>query len=215
MMLDEGERPRAIAVYVTEETMPDLAAWQRELGIPLRLAGQWDWRSAPSETGVGLAQNRRTWRLTPGALASLRPAAWIAGAALAIHGASLVADWTLLAAESRSLRARMEARFRSAFPDAVAVADPALQMRRQLAAARHRAGVPDAGDFAPMIAKAAAALKELPAGGLRSVSYESGRMTLELGATEEAALRRIPARLAQTGLIVDVAGAKLITVRSP
>jgi hypothetical protein len=40
-------------------------------------------------------------------------------------------------------------------------------------------------------------------------------MTLELGATEEAALRRIPARLAQTGLIVDVAGAKLITVRSP
>ena len=216
MMLDEGERPGAIAVYVSAPAQaPDFKLWEAALGVPLRPMGAWDWRSAPSETGVGLAQNRRTWRLTPGALASLRPAAWIAGAALAIHGASLVADWTLLAAESRSLRARMEARFRSAFPDAVAVADPALQMRRQLAAARHRAGVPDAGDFAPMIAKAAAALKELPAGGLRSVSYESGRMTLELGATEEAALRRIPARLAQTGLIVDVAGAKLITVRSP
>ena len=115
----------------------------------------------------------------------------------------------------------MEARFRAAFPDAVAVADPALQMRRQLAAARHRAGVPDGGDFAPMIGKVAIGLKELPAGGLRTVSYESGRMTLELAAIDEPALRRTVARLMQTGLIVDVAGVstknlsgKRITVRA-
>jgi general secretion pathway protein L len=221
MMLDQGERPEAIAVYANEEAKPDLPAWQGELGIPLRLVGPWNWRSAPSQAGVGLAQARRRWRLAPGALASLRPAAWIAGAALAIHAAALVADWTLLGAEQRSLRARMEARFRSAFPDAVAVADPALQMRRQLAAARHRAGVPDAGDFAPMIEKVAVGLKALPAGGLRTVSYESGRMTLELAAIDEPALRRTVARLIQTGLIVDVAGVdtknlsgKLITVRA-
>ena len=216
MMLDQGERPEAIAVYVTApDATPDLGAWQRELGVPLRLVGPWDWRTAPAQTGTGLAQARGRWRLAPGALASLRPAAWIAGAALAIHAAALLADWTLLGAEQRSLRARMEARFRSAFPDAVAVADPALQMRRQLAAARHRAGVPDAGDFAPMIEKVAIGLKGLPAGGLRAVSYESGRMTLELAAIDEPALRRTVARLIQTGLIVDVAGTKLITVRAP
>ena len=56
--------------------------------------------------------------------------------------------------------------------------------------------------------------KELPAGALRTLSYESGRMTLELAAIEEAALRRIVARLTQTGLIVDVTGTKLITVRA-
>jgi hypothetical protein len=81
--------------------------------------------------------------------------------------------------------------------------------------ARHRAGVPDGGDFTPMMGKAAAALKELPPGGVRSISYEGGRMSLELGAVEEAALRRIAARLGQEGLIVDAASAKLITVRSP
>jgi len=219
MMLEEarlrGAAPGAIAVYVTAPgEPPDLAAWQRDLGIPLHVVGAWDWRTAPEQTGIGLAQERRGWRMTPAALASLRPAAWIAGAALAIHGAALIADWMLLGAEQRAVRGQMEARFRSAFPDAVAVADPALQMRRQLAAARHRAGVPDGGDFAPMIEKVAAGLKELPAGGLRSVSYESGRMTLELAAIEEAAVRRIVARLIGTGLIVDVAGAKLITVRS-
>jgi general secretion pathway protein L len=219
MMLEEahlrGARPEAIAVYVTAPgSAPDLTAWQRDLGIPLHVLGAWDWRTAPEQAGISLAQERRRWRISPAALASLRPAAWIAGAALAIHGAALIADWMLLGAEQRAVRGQMEARFRSVFPDAVAVADPALQMRRQLAAAHHRAGVPDGGDFAPMIEKVAIGLKELPAGGLRTVSYEGGRMTLELAPLEAAALRRTVARLVQTGLIVDVAGTKLITVRS-
>ena len=215
MMLDEAERPGAIAVFSNEEERPDLAAWQRALGLPLRHAGAWDWRTAPAQPGSGLARERRRWRISAAGLASLRPAAAFAGTALAIHLAALLVDWTLLGAESRSLRAQMDARFRGAFPDAVAVVDPALQMRRQLAAARHRAGLPDGGDFAPMIDKAAAALKELPAGGLRGVSYDRGRLTLDLGATEAAAQRRVAARLAHSGLIADVGGTGLITLRSP
>ena len=76
-------------------------------------------------------------------------------------------------------------------------------MRRKLAEARHAAGLPDSGDFLPMIEKVAAAGKDLPAGSLRIVSFESGRMTLELAAIEEAAMRRIEARLLQAGLSVD------------
>jgi general secretion pathway protein L len=138
----------------------------------------------------------------------------MAAAALAVHAVSLVADWSLLRNEQRGLRAQMEARFRSAFPDAVAVADPVLQMRRQLALARHRAAIPDAGDFAPMIEKVAIAFKDLPPGGLRTVSYESGRMTLELAAMDEKTLRRAVALLIQSGLGVDVTGTKLVTVRA-
>jgi general secretion pathway protein L len=215
MMLDEGARPQAIAIYANTDALPDLPQWESVLGVPLRAAGPWDWRAAPAQPGTGLAQERSRWRMPPVTLASLRPAAWFAGAALAIHAMALVADWTALSAEQRGLRAGMEARFRSAFPDAVAVTNPALQMRRQLAVARHGAGVPDGGDFAPMIGKAAAALKELPPGALRSISYEAGRISLELGAVEQAAMRRIAARLGHDGLIVDVAGTKLITVRAP
>jgi general secretion pathway protein L len=219
MLLEEaalrGARPEAIAVYaIAPGTVPDLAAWQRELGVPLREAGVWDWRTAPEQGGVSLAQQRRRWRIAPAALARLRPAAWIAGAALAFHGVALVADWMVLASEQRAVRGQMEARFRRVFPDAVAVTDPALQMRRQLAAARHRAGLPDGGDFAPMIEKVALGLQELPPGGLRTVSYEGGRMTLELAAIEETALRRMVARLAQAGLVVDSAGTRSITVRA-
>ena len=210
MLLDEIGQPSAIAVY---GVAPDVVAWQSELGLPVRAAGAWDWRSAAQDAGVSLAQERRGWRIAPALLASLRPAAVIASAALALHGVALVADWMVLAGEQRSVRAQMEARFRRAFPDAVAVADPALQMRRQLAAARHRAGVADGGDFGPMIELLAGGLKELPAGTLRTLAYASGRISLELAPMDAPALARIAARLSRTGLSVEMTG-KLITVRA-
>jgi general secretion pathway protein L len=195
---------------------------QRKLGIALRLAEPWDWRRAPPDAGVSLTQERARWRLLPGTLSRLRPAAWLIAIALGVHALALIADWTRLAGEQRSLRAQMESRFRTAFPDAVAVADPALQMRRKLADARRAAGQPDSGDFLPMMEKVALALKEVPAGALRLASYESGRMTLELAAVEEAGVRRIVARLLQAGMRADASPAAtragsstvVLTVRS-
>lgn len=225
LLLDEakarGATPAAIALYMTapDET-PDIAAWQRELGVNLRLAGTWDWRSAPSDAGVSLVQPRRRWRFVPGAAKRLRPAAWILGAALALHAVALIASWTLLASEQRSLRQQMETRFRTAFPDALAVTDPALQMRRKLAEARHNAGMSDDGDFLPMIEQLSAATGALPAGTLQVVSYESGRMTLEFAAGQAEAARRIAALLIQAGLSVEIspaasaASAITLTVRT-
>lgn len=200
--------PTSIALYTTvPNAAPDIGAWTRELGIAVRLAGTWDWRSAPPDAGVSLALERQRWRIFTGAAARLRPAAWILGAALAIQAVALVIDWTSLANEQRALRQQMESRFRAAFPDAVAVVDPALQMRRKLAEAHHAAGQSDSGDFLPLIEQVAAATKGLPAGAIHTVSYEGGRMTLELSAVDEASVRRIVARLLQSGLSVDTSPA--------
>lgn len=215
-------RPASIAIYTTvADSTPDLEAWQQALGIPVRSAGRWNWWTAAPDAGISLAQERRRWRAWAGITQRLRPAAWILGAALLIHAAALVIDWASLANEQRTLRQGMETRFRAAFPDTVAVVDPALQMRRKLAEARHAAGQSDSSDFLPMVDKAGTALKELPAGSVRIVSYESGRMTIELAAADEAATRRIVARLRQSGLRVDTPatsrpgnGAVIITARS-
>jgi general secretion pathway protein L len=208
LMLEETDTrsagPTSIALYTTApDAAPDIETWTRELGIAMRLAGPWDWRTAPSDAGVSVAQERQRWRAFSGTAARLRPAAWILGAALAIQAVALVINWTSLANEQRALRQQMESRFRAAFPDAVAVMDPVLQMRRKLAEAHHAAGQSDSGDFLPMIEKVTAGMKDLPAGGLRIVSYESGRMTLELAANEEAAVHRIVTRLVQSGLSVE------------
>ena len=208
LMLEEAQahraRPASIALYTTvPDAAPDIEAWTRELGIAVRRAGTWDWRTAPPGAGVRLAQERQRWRVFTGAAARLRPAAWILGAALAFQAAALVIDWTSLANEQRALRQQMESRFRATFPDAVAVVDPALQMRRKIAEARHAAGQSDSGDFLPMIEQMMAGINDLPEGALRVLSFESGRLTLELAATEETAVNRIVTRLTQAGLSVE------------
>jgi general secretion pathway protein L len=203
-----GARPASVAIYTTApDAAPEVEAWQHELKVPLRMAGPWDWRAAATTAGVSLLQSRRRWRALPGLLAQLRPAAWIAGCALAIHALAAGADWALLASEQRTLRLQMEARFRAVFPDAVAVVDPALQMRRKLAEARHATGQTDSGDFLPLSEQVAVALKDLPAGSLRVASYENGRLTLQFPAIDAAVLRRVVARLVQAGLSVDTTAA--------
>ncbi len=220
LMLDEararGAMPTAIALYTTtshtspdatadspHDCTPDLAAWQRELGIALRFAGPWDWRTAPAEAGIGLVQQGPRWRLLAGASTRLRPAAWILAAALTLHAIALVADWALLVNEQRALQQQMEARFRASFPDAVAVAAPALQMRRKLAEARHGAGEGDNGDFLPLLTQVSAAMKELPPGALRSMAYDHGQMTLDLASRDEAEVQALKSRLRQSGLDVE------------
>lgn len=217
-----GTGPNSIAVHtIGAGSAPDVEAWTRELAIAVRHAGTWSWRSAPAGAGITLTQDRQRWRGFTGVAARLRPAAWILGAALVLHTAALVISWTVLAGEQRALRQQMDSRFRAAFPDAVAVVDPSLQMRRKLAEARHGAGQPDSGDFLPMAAQVTAAMEGLPAQALRILSFESGRMTLELTGTDPARVQRIVARLVQSGLIAEPsAGADgsggatvLITVR--
>lgn len=227
LMLDEAaardSAPDSIAIYTTApDAISDMDKWQRELGITMHDAGRWSWETAPVDAGVRLMQERRRWGFSPETLARLRPAAWIAAGALAIHALALVTDWTLLTVEQRRLRQQMESRFRTTFPDAVAVADPALQMRRKVAEARHAVGQPDDGDFLPMIETAASGMKELPAGSLRVVSYEYGRLTLELAPADQTKLGGMAARLVQAGLRIDAAptspragGKVLMIVRSP
>ncbi len=211
--------PSALAVYPdTAQAAPDATAWQSALGIPVRLAGKWDWRTAPAFAGPML-RRRGSWLPGTAVLAQLKPAAWIAAAALAIHALALVIDWSMLATEQRSLRHQMEARFRAAFPETLAVVDPALQMRRKLAQARHAAGRMDSGDFLPMAEKAAAALKDVPA-TLHAASYDSGRLALEFSAIDDAAARRFVERLRETGLSAErsrgsSSNASIVTLQAP
>lgn len=208
MMLEAAQTqslaPTSIGVYaVTPDAMPDLEVWSRKLGVSVRFAGTWGWRTVLPGAGVSLVRARQSWRGFSGIVARLRPAGWILGAALAIHAIALLIDWSFLANERRVLRQQMETRFREIFPDAVAVVDPSLQMRRKLAEARHALGQADEGDFLPMIETVASTTKSLPPGAVRTLSYESGRMTIELTAVDQASVQRIVLVLRQSGLVVD------------
>ena len=207
LMLDDahsrGALPRELAIYSADaHTAPDPDAWQSALGIPLVLAGAWDWSSAPASSQAQLTQPVRGSNRLRRIARRLVPAAWLVAIAFLVHAAGLAIDWAMLASDQRALRARMEARFRAVFPDALAIADPALQMRRKLAESRRAAGHTDTQDFLPMLGRLAVAMKELPPGALRVVAYDGSRITLQVRGAGEAALRRFGERLRETGLEV-------------
>jgi general secretion pathway protein L len=112
-------------------------------------------------------------------------------------------DWMLLAGSQRALRNDMENRFRALFPDAVAVVDPALQMRRKLTEARHAAGEADSTDYLPLLDKAAPALKLLPSDALRVMTYDRGRLTVELRVQDAGSIQRFINELQRAGLTVE------------
>ncbi len=109
----------------------------------------------------------------------------------------------LLEGSQRSLRNGMEMQFRALFPESVAVVDPALQMRRKLTEARHAAGLVDGTDFLPLLDKATAALKSLPSDALRVMTYDQGRLTVELRVQDSGAIQRLINELQRAGLAVE------------
>lgn len=217
--------PSMIVLHPTvPEAMPDLVLWSRELGVAIEPAAageSGDWTQAGADAGVALGQERQGWQVLSRLGTRLRPAAWVLGAALAVNALMLLGEWALMSNEQHRLGLQLETTFRSAFPDAVAVADPALQMRRQLAQARHAAGQADPGDFTALIGPVGDALEGLPAGSLRALSHQAGRLDIELVGVDAIGLEGIEQRLRQSGLVVGVqppetAGAiARITVQAP
>ncbi len=216
--------PTSIVLFLaTPAAQPDLDAWQQNLEVSIRLATQPDWRLASAPPGIRIDQEREHWHPSPAALLRWRHIGWILLAALVLHSTALLADRLRLASEQQQLHQQMEARFRALFPGAVAVADPVLQTRRQLAQARHLVHQPDAGDFPVMLGKVVAALASVPSSELRTLSYEDGRMTLEFTAPSTVLAQQIRARLTQAGFAVQVTpaarnathGALALTLRSP
>ena len=206
LALRSGEygKPAAIRVFpATAAAAPDAAAWTNLLGLPVQTGETWDWRGAASDVAPVLFRFGSRWQAMAGVAARLRGAAWIAALALTCHGVALALDWARLAGQARETRARMEASFRALYPEAVAVADPVLQMRRKLTEARHVAGQADAADFRPAAEHVARALAALPAGRLRTLSYEGGRLRLEIAGVDQAALRPVVLRLEQAGFAVE------------
>lgn len=200
----DGKPPQALAVHpAAGGTGPDVEAWRAKLGIEVSVAGDWDWRRVPVVEAARIARSSSRRTLTPAVAKGLRAAAWIAGVALVAHALALAVDWGVLAAEQRDLRRDMTQRFRATFPEAVAIVDPVIQMRRKLAESRHAAGLADPGDFLPMVEALAFELKDWPPDTVRVLSYESGRISLELAVAEPQKVEDLAMRLRRAGMEVD------------
>ena len=201
-----GAAPQKIVVHA--DGALDLAAWEHELGARCAMVGPWrGWllvrRPSVEFLHGDFARNRgglgAYW-------ARLRPAAILASAALAIEVAGTFCHWGALRYEKAQLEARMRDQFKAAFPDAQAIVDPALQMRRNLQATRAAAGVPQEGDFLPLLARAVHAS---PRAGwkIKAIAYDAGRLTLDVILADREQADSILKRVADKDVAVTLEAA--------
>lgn len=161
------------------------------LPVPLISGDIWDWRCAPiSDKTPNLLWGEFTppIRLFDG-LKKLRPALYILLAALIIEVAGTHMEWIMLAQEKHALVQQQQQIFRAAFGDDSTLVDAPLQIRRNLAALRHSAGVADDADFISLL-DATALLPETGA-TLLGLNYESGKLELNLKLNDTAAFHSL------------------------
>ena len=193
LALDEaaarGERPRGICVRSEAgEPLPDLERWSAESGAIFMKSQPWEWvRLRAPEQAIDLLQGE----FTPRSAASIsarripRAAAILVGVIAVLQLAFVAADTWRLERERQSLDARREAIFRTAFPEAKAVVDPDLQMRRNLAELRRTRGLASDDDFLGQLTRAA----REGATPVRAIEYASGRLQVRRDATAMGSTR--------------------------
>ncbi len=146
-------------------------------------------------------------------LSLLRPALIIAAVMLGLHLVFSALDWWRLDHERRTLESAMVGVFKSAFPDARAIVDPALQMRRNLETLKRERGIAQDNAFLAQLARAATLIEGDSELKTRGAHWDGTRLTLDVEALNAQTLEPLKARLSGAGAqigSIDKHGEKVI-----
>ncbi len=206
LQLRTATLPQKIMVSFPQSTSSatqQLPAWDN-LPVPLVSGAAWDWRRAsipPEALNMlwgELAPSIRLKEWWP----SMRPVALLLLALFLIEAIGTNIEWAMLTQERKTLTDSMQRSFRSAFGEGSALVNAPLQMQRNLAEMRHAGGLPDEGDFLPLINLAAVRLNELPAGSVRNLHYETGRLDVDIKLARNEDFHKLQSALQKSGLNV-------------
>ncbi|HYR00142.1 MAG TPA: type II secretion system protein GspL [Casimicrobiaceae bacterium] len=212
LALAQAQRDGSLPVEIRlerEATDAELARWQRDAGVAIVRGAPWRWTAAPPAAfgdAVDLLQG--DFALTPPAPRGSRarlfaPALALAAAALAVHVVATVGEWGSLRVDAwRAARAwRALAADAGIPPDAAATPAAArAALAQRYAELRHAHGLAAPDDALPLLARAAPALRALPAGSVKTATYADGHWTLDLARADAAAVEELDARLRQSGV---------------
>lgn len=179
--------PKSILALAASEA--EVSGWSAALNLPVTWrapALRVDQRSSfdfLDHEALRIFAKRSDWQtLWP----VFKPAAIVAGLSVLFHFASLGASVWQLKRQDTALRQEMIATFQSAFPDAKAIVDPALQMSRNLADLRRERG--QATD--PVVPGLAAmqAWARTAGGDVRRVQFDGKKLVAEIALSSAASV---------------------------
>jgi type II secretion system protein L len=190
--------PRAIRLTKTPDVQFDESSWQTELGNDIALIVD-EVIETPRQMNV--AQNLLTGKYLPvhqgvSAINALKRPLIIGFSILILHIAFVSFDAWRLARERTAIEQSMRDVFMTAFPDAVAIVNPPLQLSRQLVALKTERGM--AEDAARELLALAATITRDIASSIVNVNVKADQqqVTLQLAKLNAEAEKNLQSQLA-------------------
>ncbi len=217
LALEQAKRDRALPDNVrvdADVAESNLARWTSATGVAFTRGTPWRWQSAPAaafDAAIDLRQGAFEPAPAPAPGARLRlfvPAMMLALAALALHAVATVVLWGSLKIDGWQQTRAWTALATQAGVAADAAASPSsarLALARRYAELRHANGLSAPDDALPLLARAAAGLRTLPPGTVKSATYADGHWTLDLAHADAAQVDALDAGLRGAGVAALVA----------
>jgi type II secretion system protein L len=182
------EKPGALALYPNDAATENLLTneviqqWQSTLSINVRRAQPLDFVARTKQLNIK-SGNLLTGEFAPKRAsdawaARLKPALALAGIILVCQLIFTVADFWRLDQQRKNIENEMRATFQTAFPQATAIVDPALQMERNLASLKRERGVANDDANKLALARFAQLVKAVPDISIAEVSVTNGSAKL-------------------------------------
>ena len=194
-----------IEAYSANGSAPmDISVWRESLGLKVNHGGGWNWSDSIKGSTLD-SLNLLQGEFAPqsklmAAIPRLKPTLILLCAVAALQFGVICAEWLLLKNEASRLQIEIDQSFKKAFPEAKVIVDAPLQMRRNLADLRWRAGGEDGDDLIPVLDEIALIL---PAGApLKSLQYDKGVVKVELVVSGAEYIEELRTRFNKTGFDV-------------
>lgn len=208
MALDEvrggATPPDRLRVYAADHAI-DVEGWSTALGLPIERVSLDATQLVLARPPLSLMDGRRAaGQGSRWGLGRYRTAAALFGLWLVVGLGFNLWEWWRLGRLDSDQRAQLTAVFKSSFPEARAVVDPALQMEQNLAILQAKSGRSAPGDMLPLLGRVAPALQSQPAAKLRSLQYAEGGLTIDIQLKDYQAMETFKNALGGQGLRVEV-----------
>jgi type II secretion system protein L len=181
LALDEaaarGERPAGLRVHTEGgASLPDLERWSADAGIRIAPGSQWEAlaKGEPHANAINLLQGEFSPRRARHTRLP-RTAIWLAVAIAVLQMSFVAIDAVRLRHERTTLEQRREAIFRDAVPEARAIVDPDLQMKRILTDLKRNHGIAVEDEFLGQLSRIA----QEPGGLAKSIEYANGKLVVQ------------------------------------
>ena len=202
----DGARSPHITVHGPAGLQSRIAAWMRATSVRFELRDEWAWHDA-SDAAIAAAPDlltpslrRKTATSIPRRRSGWRSALiWLVAAAALHTGATAIA-WANLQWRVGNLERDTAAVIRGAAPDLAG--DPGTAWPTYYSSYRHRAGKTAPNDALPLLADAADGLREIGAGSIRAIAFESGQLTIDAERAAASAIASAMPRWRAAGLSV-------------